>query len=121
MMEEKGLATLNRAVIDGLNELIIKITEKYQIRLERVFETVFVANPIMHHLLLGINPKELGQAPFPLAFSDSLNFKSKDIGLNLNLESYIYTIPCIGGHVGADAASVIIAEQPQKLKIQLLY
>ena len=116
MMEEKGLATLNRVVIEGLNELIVKITERHQIRLDRVFETVFVANPIMHHLLLGINPKELGQAPFPLAFSDSLNFKSKDIGLNLNLEGYVYTIPCIGGHVGADAASVIIAEQPQKLE-----
>ena len=70
----------------------------------------------MHHLLLGIDPKELGQAPFPLALSDSLTIKSKDIGIILNPESYVYTVPCIGGHVGADAASVLIAEQPQKLK-----
>ena len=52
------------------SDLIIKITEKHQIRSDRVFETVFVANPIMHHLLLGIDPKELGQAPFPLVFSE---------------------------------------------------
>ncbi len=116
MMEEKGLATLNRSVIDGLNELIKKITKKYEIKSDRVFETVFVANPIMHHLLLGIDPKELGQAPFPLVFSESLNFKSQDIGLITNPESYVYTMPCIGGHVGADAASVLVAEQPQKLK-----
>ena len=70
----------------------------------------------MHHLLLGIDPKELGQAPFPLVFSDSLTIKSYDIGIILNPESYVYTVPCIGGHVGADAASVLIAEQPQKLK-----
>ncbi len=116
MMEEKGLATLNNSVVEGLNDLIRKITAKNQIKSDRVFETVFVANPIMHHLLLGIDPKELGQAPFPLVFSDSLNIKSRDIGLILNPESYVYTIPCIGGHVGADAASVLIAEQPQKLK-----
>ena len=116
MMEEKGLATLNNSVINGLNGLINKITEKYEVNLDRVFETVFVANPIMHHLLLGIDPKELGQAPFPLVYSDSLNFKSKEIGLILNQESYVYTIPCIGGHVGADAASVLIAEQPQNQK-----
>ena len=116
MMEEKGLATLNHSVIEGINELTRKITEKYEIKLDSVFEIVFVANPIMHHLLLGIDPKELGQAPFPLVFSDSLNIKSKDIGLILNSESYVYTVPCIGGHVGADAASVLIAEQPQKLK-----
>ena len=116
MMEEKGLATLNKSVIEGINELTRKIAEKHGVKLDSVFEIVFVANPIMHHLLLGINPKELGQAPFPLVFSDSLNIKSKDIGLILNPESYVYTVPCIGGHVGADAASVLIAEQPQKLK-----
>ena len=116
MMEEKGLATLNNSVIQGINELTRKIAEKHGIKLDSVFEIVFVANPIMHHLLLGINPKELGQAPFPLVFSDSLTIKSKDIGIILNPESYVYTVPCIGGHVGADAASVLIAEQPQKLK-----
>ncbi len=116
MMEEKGLATLNNSVIQGINELTRKIAEKHEIKLDSVFEIVFVANPIMHHLLLGINPKELGQAPFPLVFSDSLTIKSKDIGIILNPESYVYTMPCIGGHVGADAASVLIAEQPQKLK-----
>ena len=116
MMEEKGLATLNNSVIQGINELTRKIAEKNGIKLDSVFEIVFVANPIMHHLLLGINPKELGQAPFPLVFSDSLTIKSKDIGIILNPESYVYTVPCIGGHVGADAASVLIAEQPQKLK-----
>ncbi len=116
MMEEKGLATLNNSVIESINELTRKITENHGVKLDSVFEIVFVANPIMHHLLLGIDPKELGQAPFPLVFSDSLNIKSKDIGLILNSESYVYTVPCIGGHVGADAASVLIAEQPQKLK-----
>ena len=116
MMEEKGLATLNKSVIQGINELTRKIAEKHGIKLDSVFEIVFVANPIMHHLLLGIDPKELGQAPFPLALSDSLTIKSKDIGIILNPESYVYTVPCIGGHVGADAASVLIAEQPQKLK-----
>ena len=116
MMEEKGLATLNNSVIQGINELTRKIAEKHGIKLDSVFEIVFVANPIMHHLLLGIDPKELGQAPFPLALSDSLTIKSKDIGIILNPESYVYTVPCIGGHVGADAASVLISEQPQKLK-----
>ena len=116
MMEEKGLATLNNSVVQGINELTRKIAEKHGIKLDSIFEIVFVANPIMHHLLLGIDPKELGQAPFPLALSDSLTIKSKDIGIILNPESYVYTVPCIGGHVGADAASVLIAEQPQKLK-----
>jgi uncharacterized 2Fe-2S/4Fe-4S cluster protein (DUF4445 family) len=38
-----------------------------------IYEAVFVCNPVMHHLLLGIDPVELGQAPFALATSGSLS------------------------------------------------
>jgi uncharacterized 2Fe-2S/4Fe-4S cluster protein (DUF4445 family) len=42
-----------------------------------IFSTaVFVGNPIMHHLLLGIDPTELGGAPFALAVSGAVNVKS---------------------------------------------
>jgi uncharacterized 2Fe-2S/4Fe-4S cluster protein (DUF4445 family) len=30
---------------------------------------VLVCNPVMHHLFLGVDPVELGQAPFALATS----------------------------------------------------
>jgi hypothetical protein len=35
----------------------------------------------MHHLLLGIDPVELGQAPFALATSDSVTIDARDLGL----------------------------------------
>ncbi len=34
---------------------------------DRVLEVVLVGNPIMHHIVLGIDPTPLGQAPFTLA------------------------------------------------------
>jgi uncharacterized 2Fe-2S/4Fe-4S cluster protein (DUF4445 family) len=42
-----------------------------------IVETVFVCNPVMHHLLLGIDPVELGQAPFALATSESLTLDAR--------------------------------------------
>ncbi len=69
----------------------------------------------MHHLLLGIDPAELGQAPFALATSESIYLNAKDLNLlSLIDDARIYLLPCIAGHVGADAAAVALSEQPNK-------
>ena len=120
MLQKEGLKNLHSSVIKGLNDLIKSIVSENKIKKDEIFEIVFVANPIMHHLLLGIDPKELGLAPFPLVHSASLNFKANEINIKGNRESYIYTVPCVGGHVGADAAAVIISEQPEKSSLNTL-
>jgi uncharacterized 2Fe-2S/4Fe-4S cluster protein (DUF4445 family) len=75
-----------------------------------VLEAVFVANPVMHHLFLGIDPTELGRAPFALAAGQALSFAARDIGLGLHAGARVYVLPAIAGHVGADAAGVALAE-----------
>jgi uncharacterized 2Fe-2S/4Fe-4S cluster protein (DUF4445 family) len=79
-----------------------------------VVEIVLVGNPVMHHLLLGIDPLELGGAPFALAIDTALCLKASELGLALNQGARAYILPCIAGHVGADAAGVVLAEAPQK-------
>ena len=41
-----------------------------------ILELSLVGNPIMHHLVLGIDPTELGGAPFALAIDQSLTFSA---------------------------------------------
>jgi uncharacterized 2Fe-2S/4Fe-4S cluster protein (DUF4445 family) len=66
----------------------------------------------MHHLLLGIDPVELGGAPFALAIDHSLTLRANVIDLKLNRNARVYVLPCIAGHVGADAAGMVLAERP---------
>ncbi len=66
----------------------------------------------MHHLLLGIDPVELGGAPFALATDSPLGLRASELGLTLHPGARVYTLPCIAGHVGADAAGMILAERP---------
>jgi uncharacterized 2Fe-2S/4Fe-4S cluster protein (DUF4445 family) len=75
---------------------------------------VFVGNPIMHHLFLGIDPTELGGAPFALAVSGAVNVKASEIGIELNKGARTYMLPCIAGHVGADAAAATLTEGPHR-------
>ena len=79
---------------------------------EDILEATLVGNPIMHHLLLGIDPVELGGAPFALAIDHSLTLRANVIDFKLNRNARIYVLPCIAGHVGADAAGMVLAERP---------
>ena len=71
-----------------------------------------VGNPIMHHLVLGIDPVELGGAPFALAIDRAVTVTAAELGIALHPNARVYALPCIAGHVGADTAGVILAERP---------
>ncbi|MDG1085057.1 MAG: ASKHA domain-containing protein [Planktotalea sp.] len=117
MMNPGGDIEMTTAVRMAINGLTEGIATEADIDPNAIFETVFVCNPVMHHLLLGIDPVELGQAPFALATSGSMSLDAREMDLHaMNDNARIYILPCIAGHVGADAAAVALSEEPGKSK-----
>jgi uncharacterized 2Fe-2S/4Fe-4S cluster protein (DUF4445 family) len=117
MMNPGGDIEMTAAVRTSINGLIESIATEADIDPNAIFETVFVCNPVMHHLLLGIDPVELGQAPFALATSGSMSLDAREMDLHaMNDNARVYLLPCIAGHVGADAAAVALSEEPGKSK-----
>ena len=114
MMNQGGEKELADIVRKGIQEIIVDVAEENNIDFNDILEITFVGNPVMHHLLLGINPIELGGAPFALSLDNSMECLSSEINIHLNPGSRIYALPCIAGHVGADAAAAALAEQPHK-------
>jgi uncharacterized 2Fe-2S/4Fe-4S cluster protein (DUF4445 family) len=114
IMNPSGADEMSKAVIAGLQNLIDGAAKQAGLPLEDVVELVLVGNPVMHHLLLGIDPVELGGAPFALAVDVALDVRASEVGIALNPGARVYILPCIAGHVGADAAAVVLAEAPQK-------
>jgi uncharacterized 2Fe-2S/4Fe-4S cluster protein (DUF4445 family) len=114
MMNSGGADEMTEAVREGMNALFVQIASEAEIDRDLIVDAVFVCNPVMHHLFLGIDPFELGQAPFALATSESLSLRAIELGLNLHPSARVYLLPCIAGHVGADAAAVALSEAPDK-------
>ena len=115
MMNPGGDVEMTRAVRETINALASSIATEANILPTEIYEVVFVCNPVMHHLLLGIDPVELGQAPFALATSGSLSLDARELTLShLNPAARVYILPCIAGHVGADCAAVALSEEPGK-------
>ena len=112
MMNEMGAQRMSTTVREGINTLIDMLCADCNVIKTHILEMVIVGNPIMHHLLLGIDPTELGQAPFALSIAQAIHSKSKNLEINLNDNTQLYILPCIAGHVGADAAAVALATSP---------
>ena len=115
MMHPEGAGELTNAVRTGVNDLIGQVCGLGDIDPADVVELTVVGNPIMHHLFLGLDPRELGGAPFALAVDTALDLKARDIGIGINPGANVYVLPCIAGHVGADAAGMVLAEEPHLL------
>ena len=115
MMNPGGDVDMTQAVIGSINSLIEDVGRQASIVCEDILELSFVANPVMHHLLLGINPVELGGAPFALTTDEALTLDAATMGVRAHPQAKAYLLPCVAGHVGADTAGVVLSEQPQHL------
>jgi uncharacterized 2Fe-2S/4Fe-4S cluster protein (DUF4445 family) len=112
MLNPDSRKELTRAVRGCLAKLTAELAKAAGIEREEILEISVVGNPVMHHLLLGLDPTELGGAPFALAIEDALRLPASELGLPVNPGARVYLLPCIAGHVGADTAGMILSEAP---------
>jgi uncharacterized 2Fe-2S/4Fe-4S cluster protein (DUF4445 family) len=120
MMNPGGDRQLTTAVRTAVDELVGELVDGVGASRELVLEIVLVGNPIMHHVLLGLDPTPLGQAPFTLTTNRALTAHGDELELDLPY-GRCYVGPCIAGHVGADTAAAILAEAPHRSDtVQLL-
>jgi uncharacterized 2Fe-2S/4Fe-4S cluster protein (DUF4445 family) len=115
-MHPEASGELTRVVREGINGLIADVARDGGIEPGEILDVTVAANPVMHHLFLGISPVELGTAPFALATDGALHLRARDVDLQVNAGATVYVLPCIAGHVGADAAAMVLAEEPHVLE-----
>ncbi len=114
MMNPGGHQQLTNTVRKALDALIDDLAEEAgessrELR-TRIHDLVLVGNPVMHHLLLGIDPTPLGAAPFTLTVSTPVDLNADELDLSLRF-ARAHIGPCIAGHVGADASAAVLNER----------
>jgi uncharacterized 2Fe-2S/4Fe-4S cluster protein (DUF4445 family) len=116
MTNPEGLQTMQRAIIEGLNDLLEKASAELKANgqggASAIVDMTIVFNTAMHHIFLGFNPEYIGRSPFVPAVQHSLDIKARDMGLKINPASYVHVLPIEAGFVGADNVGVLIAEEP---------
>jgi len=114
MMNPGGDSEMCHVVREAFNELAIDVAKKAAINISDIIDMSIVCNPIMHHLLLGVDPTPLGTAPFALTTDLALNLKASQLEIFLHPNARAYILPCLAGHIGADTAGMILAQRPDQ-------
>lgn len=115
-----GLEKLQGLMIETINTLAAKAARVAGARARDILDITLAGNTTMTHILLGISPYELGQAPFALATHDPLDIKAAELGIRIHPAARAYLLPAQAGHVGGDNVAVLIAEQPYQQEETIL-
>ncbi|MBZ0303270.1 MAG: ASKHA domain-containing protein [Anaerolineae bacterium] len=111
--EPQGMSRMHHAIVRAINDLSKNAAEAAGIAPHEITDMVLVGNTVMHHLMLGINPVEIGHLPFALATDDALDLQARDLGFKTIHEgARVHLLPCVAGYVGADNVAVLLAEYP---------
>jgi uncharacterized 2Fe-2S/4Fe-4S cluster protein (DUF4445 family) len=143
LMNPSGLQKMSADIIEGLNVILqravdsthppkkkikgqegqreeewIEVPEEgkeyARLGIEDIEDVTIVCNTAMHHILLQLNPKHVGMAPFPPVIHHSIDVKARDLGIHINRGAYVHVLPNEAGFVGADNVGVLITEEPHK-------
>ena len=107
---------MTRAVREALDELVAGLAARAGDQAARdILELAIVGNPIMHHLAARDrpDPARLG-AVRPGHRPGGPDARPPSSALRVHPGARVYVLPCIAGHVGADTAGVILAEEPHR-------
>jgi uncharacterized 2Fe-2S/4Fe-4S cluster protein (DUF4445 family) len=74
-----------------------------------IVDVTVCGNTAMQHLLLGLSVAQLGRAPFVAAVRQGMDVKARELGLALCPGASVHIAPGIGGFVGGDHVSALLA------------
>jgi len=107
--EPTGLAALRGLIGECINDLIGQAAREANVPCSAIYDLVFVGNPCMQHLFLGISPAGLGRAPYQPVLREPVSCKAVEAGLKVNFVANIYWLPGVAGFVGADTVGMLVA------------
>ena len=118
--DAQALNDLQRLATDTLNAILLDLCQSCQVSVSAIREMAVAGNTTMQHLLLGHDPSPLGEAPFTPAFTDAQTVSAAELGIRVHPDATLTVFPQIGGFVGGDTVSGLLASRLDTLPYSAL-
>ncbi len=104
-----SLARIQRVLLDDLNEMLTEMARAAAAPLRRIYTVTLAGNTTMEQLLLGLDPRYLGEVPFVPAAGRPVRTTAAALGLPVHPRAAVFVFPVIGGFVGGDVVGGLLA------------
>ncbi len=116
-----GLEALQERVVHTINNVIETLCKKASIAHENISYIMAAGNTTMSHLLLGLNPKFVREAPYTPTCNLYPITRASAIGISAHPSVQLYLYPSIASYVGGDIVSGVHACRMHKSSELTLY
>ncbi len=106
-----GLKALQEKAVYSINSIIEKVCREVVISPSDISYIMGAGNTIMAHLLLGIDPKYIREAPYVPSVSQFPLTKAAALGIMAHPSVRLFLYPCISSYVGGDIVAGVHACQ----------
>ncbi|MBR1985850.1 MAG: DUF4445 domain-containing protein [Mogibacterium sp.] len=99
---EDGREKLQKAIVGSINKMVKSICDEHGLTQDQIYEVTVGANCTMMHMLMGVDARPIGKAPFAPVFARAKDIKASDIGLKAAPGARLYCLPSVSAYIGAD-------------------
>lgn len=110
--DDDAVAELQGAAVEAVNALAHDLCHSVGQAPVDIVDVVICGNTAMHHLFLGLPVRQLGRAPFIATVRNAMDFKARELGLKLAPGAWVHLAPNVGGFVGGDHVTALLATEP---------
>jgi len=104
-----GTGLLQKRIVLAMNDIICHLLKESGLSKDHVYEVVAVGNTTMIHLMLGLNCEAIAKSPFVPVFRQPIEILNNDLGLNVNSNARISTLPAVSGFFGSDIIAAMLS------------
>jgi uncharacterized 2Fe-2S/4Fe-4S cluster protein (DUF4445 family) len=112
--ERSGLKELQDLVMGNINTMLVELAEKSRVPASMIDYLVIAGNTTMEHLFYGVDPQFIREEPYiPTATFFPL-IRGKTIGLKVDPQGIIYSLPNVASYVGGDITAGVLVSRIHK-------
>jgi uncharacterized 2Fe-2S/4Fe-4S cluster protein (DUF4445 family) len=104
-----GLGPLNQAVIDNINDLIHRLTQREGISPDDITAILAAGNTTMTHLLLRLDPCFIRLEPYIPSAGIFPVLKAAETGIRISPNGLLACMPSVSSYVGGDITAGVLA------------
>ena len=118
---EDGVARLQQAIVDSINEMIADTCQQAGIQREDIHAVTVAANCTMMHMLLGVDATSIGRYPYTPVFVEAREVEAVSVGIHVHEKAKLYCLPGVSSYIGADIVAGTYVCQLEKEKGNVLF
>lgn len=104
-----GLGKLHAVIGECVNDILGELASQAGISRRSIYQTVLCGNTTMSHLLLGIDPTFVAQAPYVAVFRGAVRTSPAALGIDISPDGSVVVLPNVAGFIGGDTVGVMLA------------